>query len=291
MWFFEGAYPTDVYVLLWAINIIIILAGVFLLLFIVNLILSGVCSRWAARHSKAIAQLEEIKKGYTFYDVPKMDMEHSYDNEDYYNTVTPWDYLAYELVYRQKDALAAISAANHNLTAIEELKKEAEEKCEFGVFDAEPPKGLKKLALKQEKSNFNKRLPRPTTDFKIKVVLYLTYLNGNERDSQRARFDQKIILDTIQRIRRKRGTFYEDREVYEAITRVERAKVSNKLRFYIFDRDGNRCLKCGSTRNLEIDHIVPIAKGGKTRKDNLQTLCHRCNAEKGIRVIDYRRKR
>ncbi|WP_294755493.1 HNH endonuclease signature motif containing protein, partial [uncultured Ruminococcus sp.] len=32
---------------------------------------------------------------------------------------------------------------------------------------------------------------------------------------------------------------------------------------------------------LEVDHIIPIAKGGKTEANNLQTLCWRCNREKG----------
>ena len=32
---------------------------------------------------------------------------------------------------------------------------------------------------------------------------------------------------------------------------------------------------------MDIDHIKPIAKGGKTTYDNLQTLCRRCNKEKG----------
>lgn len=33
--------------------------------------------------------------------------------------------------------------------------------------------------------------------------------------------------------------------------------------------------------DLEIDHIKPIAKGGKSTPDNLQTLCRRCNRMKG----------
>ena len=52
------------------------------------------------------------------------------------------------------------------------------------------------------------------------------------------------------------------------------------MRFAVYNRDGNRCQKCGSTKDLEIDHIYPISKGGKTTFDNLQTLCHRCNMQK-----------
>ncbi|MDD3841546.1 MAG: HNH endonuclease [Bacilli bacterium] len=54
------------------------------------------------------------------------------------------------------------------------------------------------------------------------------------------------------------------------------------MRFAIYQRDHYRCQKCGrQTNDLEVDHIVPIAKGGKSTYDNLQTLCHRCNSAKG----------
>ena len=53
------------------------------------------------------------------------------------------------------------------------------------------------------------------------------------------------------------------------------------MRFSIYQRDGYRCRICGrSTDDLEVDHIFPIAKGGKSTYDNLQTLCHRCNYNK-----------
>jgi hypothetical protein len=37
---------------------------------------------------------------------------------------------------------------------------------------------------------------------------------------------------------------------------------------------------------LEIDHIMPLAKGGITSEENLQTLCWKCNRAKGSRVLD-----
>lgn len=37
------------------------------------------------------------------------------------------------------------------------------------------------------------------------------------------------------------------------------------------------CAVCGSDKNLEVDHIFPISKGGGSDRENLQTLCRRCN--------------
>lgn len=67
----------------------------------------------------------------------------------------------------------------------------------------------------------------------------------------------------------------------------------------IFSRDGHRCLKCGfrpgdlpkgnNSNHLTIDHIIPQSLGGNNTENNLQTLCLRCNREKGNKnSIDYR---
>ena len=72
-----------------------------------------------------------------------------------------------------------------------------------------------------------------------------------------------------------------------------------KKRKRIFDRDGNKCLKCSFTPEdlpknnksnwLTIDHVVPKSKGGTNLENNLQTLCRKCNFEKGNKNSnDYR---
>lgn len=63
------------------------------------------------------------------------------------------------------------------------------------------------------------------------------------------------------------------------------------LRKAVLARDGHRCLKCQATENLTLDHVVPRALGGTNDKDNLQTLCLRCNFQKGSKSrADYRGK-
>lgn len=37
---------------------------------------------------------------------------------------------------------------------------------------------------------------------------------------------------------------------------------------------------------LEIDHIIPLAKGGRNDIGNIQLLCRFCNRSKGIRLVD-----
>ena len=56
-----------------------------------------------------------------------------------------------------------------------------------------------------------------------------------------------------------------------------------RQRARILARDNFRCLRCGATAKtttLEVDHIVPRAKGGTNDERNLQTLCYECNRGK-----------
>lgn len=39
------------------------------------------------------------------------------------------------------------------------------------------------------------------------------------------------------------------------------------------------CVKCGA-EGTDVDHIIPVRKGGQTEMDNLQLLCNPCHIEK-----------
>lgn len=64
------------------------------------------------------------------------------------------------------------------------------------------------------------------------------------------------------------------------------------LRFRVLHRDRFKCVLCGDhpARNAEcvlhVDHLIPWSKGGKTREDNLRTLCATCNIGRGNRFAD-----
>jgi 5-methylcytosine-specific restriction endonuclease McrA len=51
-----------------------------------------------------------------------------------------------------------------------------------------------------------------------------------------------------------------------------------------------RCLDCGKRKKLEADHIIPVSKGGTSNIDNIQPLCRTCNARKGTKTTDFRRR-
>lgn len=59
------------------------------------------------------------------------------------------------------------------------------------------------------------------------------------------------------------------------------------LRQQVKERDRYRCLACGSTNNLTIDHILPRSMDGASSLENFQTMCQPCNGRKGATIIDF----
>lgn len=69
---------------------------------------------------------------------------------------------------------------------------------------------------------------------------------------------------------------------------TDRQAISKKTRFEIFKRDNFTCQYCGRTSEdviLEIDHVVPVSKGGTNDEMNLVTACFDCNRGKSDRTL------
>ncbi len=72
----------------------------------------------------------------------------------------------------------------------------------------------------------------------------------------------------------------------------QRALMTARLRMHIKQRDGFTCQYCSASVAaepnllLEVDHIVPVSRGGLSEESNLQALCWRCNRSKSNKVLD-----
>lgn len=64
---------------------------------------------------------------------------------------------------------------------------------------------------------------------------------------------------------------------------TKRKSLGKKIRFEVFKRDSFTCQYCGQSAPqviLEVDHIIPVSKGGDNELTNLITSCRDCNRGK-----------
>lgn len=264
----------------------IILVG--LAIFLIYYLTQKKYDNFVIENSICLSQLKEINSRYTFYPYISFDQQYTYDNENFYDTISCADYLIYQLQFIRKDILSQIDKINFNKQQYFSYLNEVNAITQFGQFSAVTGKLKLDNLIKREKRLVEKHtLREPHTQFSAMVTLRCSKINGEVYRKKRDSFSAADISTLINRLNNKRGNFYNDRGIWDALCRVERGRVSNKMRFSIYERDGYKCRHCGingrfnKSVQLEIDHIIPISKGGKTTYDNLQTLCHRCNMEKG----------
>lgn len=60
-----------------------------------------------------------------------------------------------------------------------------------------------------------------------------------------------------------------------------RPAIPKRLREEILEEYEGKCVICGSTDHVQIDHIIPAVDYGTIEPENLQVLCRSCNASKG----------
>lgn len=140
--------------------------------------------------------------------------------------------------------------------------------------------------MKDDEAGFYSRLGFATIDESVLTVEYkFSYTSGGGM-AQRS-FTVPMTEETIAELIKA----LESKLTASAFVKEQRTLMTKKLREFIKTRDNFTCCNCGNSINiepnllLEIDHIIPVAKGGRTVEDNLQTLCWKCNRAKSDKII------
>ena len=71
----------------------------------------------------------------------------------------------------------------------------------------------------------------------------------------------------------------------EAFIRAQRnkARALRRTRWWQQKTSSGTCYYCGKKvgfKNLTMDHIIPLSRGGRSTKDNLAPCCKACNTKK-----------
>lgn len=140
--------------------------------------------------------------------------------------------------------------------------------------------------MENDESGFYSRLGFANVDESVLTVEYkFSYTSGGgmAQRSFTVPMTEENIVELIKVL--------ESKLTAKAFAKEQRALMTKKLREYIKKRDNFTCCNCGNSTYkepnllLEIDHIIPVAKGGCTVEDNLQTLCWKCNRAKSDNIL------
>ena len=139
--------------------------------------------------------------------------------------------------------------------------------------------------MKNDKDGFYSRLGFATINENTLTVEYKFAYTSNGGKAQRSftvPMTEETIISLIQAL--------ENKLTMSTFSKEQRSLMTAKLRQTIKERDNFTCKYCGNSIYkepnllLEIDHIIPVAKGGCTEEKNLQTLCWKCNRSKGAKI-------
>lgn len=143
-----------------------------------------------------------------------------------------------------------------------------------------------RIILRKDNANFIRKLG--FMDINIKKDFYTEYIfsytsaGGNSGQSFSIIFDSTKLNDFI--------NWISGEVKVKKSAKYQRSLMTKTLRENIKQRDNYTCQCCGISIYqephllLEIDHIIPVSKGGITTEDNLQTLCWKCNRSKSDKL-------
>ena len=242
--------------------------------------------RFLCEHSKAIRALPGINARYEGY---------FYDYQDSFS---------YRVKLDSKQKFDRFDAQAHLATVVREMLPTWEElvsrassndccytqycqECDDLIKHSPTPKQVpwylisRKRYRRFEWAEFHSAMLAPKHRLDVRVSWSYTSPAGRNSYADSETFDLADVSCQVE--------FTHERLAYEQSARYQRSLITNSVRFEVFRRDGYRCQICGRTRGdgakLVVDHIVPVAKGGTSDMDNLQTLCFECNSGKSDRFM------
>lgn len=263
------------------VNTILILSAFFFIILIVIIgskVIHKEKIKVVRRISTCFEQAKEINEVFHFYNIDKvLYLEKKCNNKTQYDRFDAHDYLV-GIALEQRETLEDyVFKAEYNRTQYDTYIDKMNE------IPPTPTAIIKKrgrIGIQEfhdiEDSLCEEILYKPVIKPVVKLKVSYVSKKGRKSYSREEKFSVDQIKDILQEASKRLS--YEDSKQYQ------RALLTASLRYQILQRDHFRCTICGASADegakLEVDHIKPISKGGKTEPNNLRTLCQSCNRGK-----------
>ena len=143
------------------------------------------------------------------------------------------------------------------------------------IFEEFEEKVKPEIIKIQEKIK-NGEFLRTMNGYVYKNALY-TFDEGNYTDEERILLILELEDKERQKFEQLKRKFSLSQEAEKT---PKRDAIPEAVRIAVWRRDEGKCAKCGSRKNLEYDHIIPVSKGGGNTVRNIELLCEECNRKK-----------
>jgi len=198
----------------------------------------------------------------------------------------PFKYLCkYFNIKINEETLSTFEEVLNNFSAAEQgklLLKNERDAIVSSIEDSIPP-----IILKLERERVIKELGFNHIDLTDLYFPVYTFQYVSAGGNSSSRCDIKMDVPNLDRFIAYLSSLVKFRNSVAG----QRALMTSALREKIKYRDHFTCKICSLSTSqeknllLEIDHIIPLSKGGITAEENLQTLCWKCNRSKGAKLF------
>ncbi len=276
---------TDLYaVIIMCVLLGIIVAGIIL---IIHFIRAGRMKRLVKKTSPAYLGLQELNKKYeeiflrfqedyvySFTAKSKQNYDHFFNSKRFNDGLK-------EILTGGIDVEYLANAIQWNKDKYAEYEEEyyaaVVYTTEIGFQKLEVPRRISYKRYSKYEHKLDLKKMNAQMKFQVTINVYYNSPGGRNRYHKYQTLTDRDVIN--------RYNLMLESERNQTEAQKQRSLLTSKMRYEVMKRDGFKCVICGRSAavdgvKLHVDHIKPVAKGGKTEMSNLRTLCQDCNLGK-----------
>ncbi|MCG7582199.1 HNH endonuclease [Mycolicibacterium sp. OfavD-34-C] len=197
-------------------------------------------------------------------------------------SVEPLKYvMKYFNIKADETHLAEVEKLGDDIARLQEAVRNLQKREASITQSIDPPAFILKHYAGEFMEHVGVELSPITVPYPVYIFEYVS-AGGNSSQRSTVTFDTATIDTLVETLSQKIR--------WRKSAAGQRALMTSKLRNSIKARDKHTCRYCSVSLAeqphllLEVDHIIPVSRGGLSTPDNLQTLCWRCNRTKSNKV-------